>query len=132
MTQHVKNARKTRGKPFQRGNPGRPKGARNKRTILVEQIMARLFAPFHARYQAAREARCREIEETPVDDAAWEEELLWREQVERDWTRNAALREPRLVGQPACPKAIAASKRALNSVREPSAAALMRADVTRR
>jgi hypothetical protein len=65
MTQHVKNARKTRGRPFQRGNPGRPKGARNKRTILV-------------------------------------------------------------------PKAIAASKRALNSVREPSAAALMRADVTRR
>jgi hypothetical protein len=36
----VKNGAKTRGKPFQPGNAGRPKGARNKRTLLAEQIMA--------------------------------------------------------------------------------------------
>jgi hypothetical protein len=40
MMASVKNGAKTRGKPFQPGNPGRPKGARNKRTLLAEQIMA--------------------------------------------------------------------------------------------
>jgi hypothetical protein len=40
-TAPINRAGDPRGKPFQRGNPGRPKGARNKRTILVEQIMAR-------------------------------------------------------------------------------------------
>jgi hypothetical protein len=40
MTTSVKNGAKTRGRPFQPGNPGRPKGARNKRTLLAEQTMA--------------------------------------------------------------------------------------------
>jgi hypothetical protein len=35
----VNNARKTRGRPFQKGNPGRPVGLRNKRTLLAEQIL---------------------------------------------------------------------------------------------
>jgi len=34
-----KNAPKTRGSPFERGNPGRPKGARHKTTILAEKLM---------------------------------------------------------------------------------------------
>ena len=34
-----KNAPKTRGRPFERGNPGRPKGARHKTTILAEKLM---------------------------------------------------------------------------------------------
>ena len=29
----------TRGKPFQPGNPGRPKGARHKITLMAEQLM---------------------------------------------------------------------------------------------
>jgi hypothetical protein len=33
-----KNTRKTRGRPFERGNPGRPKGSRNKATLLAETI----------------------------------------------------------------------------------------------
>src|SRR5688572_5346558 len=36
----VNNTRKTRGRPFSPGNSGRPKGAKNKRTILVENIFA--------------------------------------------------------------------------------------------
>lgn len=35
-----KNAAKTRGQPFEKGNPGRPKGARHKTTILAEMLMA--------------------------------------------------------------------------------------------
>jgi hypothetical protein len=35
-----KNAGNTRGKPFQRGNPGRPKGARNKATLAVQALLA--------------------------------------------------------------------------------------------
>jgi hypothetical protein len=35
-----KNAPKTRGKPFQKGNSGRPRGARNRTTVLLEKIMA--------------------------------------------------------------------------------------------
>lgn len=34
-----KNATKTRGKPFEPGNAGRPKGARNRTTLLVEQMI---------------------------------------------------------------------------------------------
>lgn len=34
-----KNATKTRGKPFEPGNSGRPKGARNRTTLLVEQMI---------------------------------------------------------------------------------------------
>lgn len=39
MTDRVKNARSTRGRPFPPGNPGRAKGSRNKRTLLAEQLM---------------------------------------------------------------------------------------------
>ena len=34
-----KNARRTPGKPFKKGNPGRPKGARNKVTRAVEELL---------------------------------------------------------------------------------------------
>lgn len=34
-----KNAVKTRGKPFEPGNPGRPKGARHKVTLAVEALL---------------------------------------------------------------------------------------------
>jgi hypothetical protein len=34
-----KNAPNTRGKPFSRGNPGKPKGARHKTTLLAERLM---------------------------------------------------------------------------------------------
>ena len=34
-----KNAPKTRGKPFQPGNPGRPKGARHKATLAAEALL---------------------------------------------------------------------------------------------
>ena len=34
-----KNAGKTRGRPFQRGNPGRPKGAQNRTTRLIEALL---------------------------------------------------------------------------------------------
>jgi hypothetical protein len=34
-----KNAGKTRGRPFQRGNPGRPKGAQNWTTRLIEALL---------------------------------------------------------------------------------------------
>lgn len=33
------NAPKTRGRPFQPGNPGRPKGARHKATIALETLL---------------------------------------------------------------------------------------------
>lgn len=33
------NARTTRGRPFAKGNPGRPKGARHKTTLAVEALM---------------------------------------------------------------------------------------------
>jgi hypothetical protein len=40
-TANVKNGGNTRrGKPFGPGNPGRPRGARNKRAVLAEKIMA--------------------------------------------------------------------------------------------
>ena len=32
--------RRVRGRPFQPGNPGRPRGARNKTTEIVEQLAA--------------------------------------------------------------------------------------------
>lgn len=34
------NATRTRGRPFARGNTGRPKGARHKTTMMLERIMA--------------------------------------------------------------------------------------------
>jgi hypothetical protein len=34
-----KNVKNTRGKPFQPGNAGRPKGARNKATIAIESLL---------------------------------------------------------------------------------------------
>ena len=34
-----KNAGKTRGRPFQKGNPGRPKGAQNRTTRLIEALL---------------------------------------------------------------------------------------------
>ena len=34
-----KNAGKTRGRPFERGNPGRPKGSRNKASLAAEAII---------------------------------------------------------------------------------------------
>jgi uncharacterized protein DUF5681 len=37
MTTHV---RKPRGRPFERGNPGRPPGSKNKTTRLAEQLAA--------------------------------------------------------------------------------------------
>lgn len=39
MTTPRKNAGKTRGKPFAPGNPGRPKGARNRATLTLEKLM---------------------------------------------------------------------------------------------
>lgn len=33
------NGRKTRGRPFGPGNPGRPKGSRHKTTLLAEKLM---------------------------------------------------------------------------------------------
>jgi hypothetical protein len=33
------NARKTRGRPFRRGNPGRPQGARHKATLAAESLL---------------------------------------------------------------------------------------------
>jgi hypothetical protein len=40
MAAPIKNAGKTRGRQFAPGNPGRPLGARNRRSVLVEQLMA--------------------------------------------------------------------------------------------
>ena len=34
-----KNAENTRGRPFETGNPGRPKGARNRATIAVQALL---------------------------------------------------------------------------------------------
>jgi hypothetical protein len=34
-----KNAEKTRGRPFQKGNCGRPKGSRNKATLTAEALL---------------------------------------------------------------------------------------------
>ena len=39
MAETRKNARKTRGRPFKPGNPGRPKGARHKTTLAVEALL---------------------------------------------------------------------------------------------
>ena len=35
-----KNAPKTRGRPFGPGNPGRPKGARHRATVMAEQLLS--------------------------------------------------------------------------------------------
>ncbi len=34
-----KNARSTRGRPFEAGNPGRPKGARHRTTLAIEALL---------------------------------------------------------------------------------------------
>ena len=34
-----KNGENTRGKPFQKGNPGRPKGSRNRTTLALETLL---------------------------------------------------------------------------------------------
>ena len=34
-----KNATKTRGRPFEPGNPGRPRGSRNKATLAMEALL---------------------------------------------------------------------------------------------
>ena len=34
-----KNAAKTRGRPFAKGNPGRPHGARNRATVVIEDLL---------------------------------------------------------------------------------------------
>lgn len=39
MTDPGNNASTTRGRPFQPGNPGRPRGARHKSTVLAEKLM---------------------------------------------------------------------------------------------
>jgi hypothetical protein len=39
MTTPRKNAAKTRGKPFEPGNPGRPKGARHRVTLAIEALL---------------------------------------------------------------------------------------------
>jgi hypothetical protein len=39
MAEPRKNAPKTRGRPFEPGNPGRPKGARNATTLAVEALL---------------------------------------------------------------------------------------------
>ncbi len=39
MAQARNNAESTRGRPFAPGRPGRPKGARNKATLAVEQLL---------------------------------------------------------------------------------------------
>jgi hypothetical protein len=43
MTEPVKNAPNTRGRPFTFGNPGRPRGAKNRRTIELA-IAARQYS----------------------------------------------------------------------------------------
>lgn len=39
MTGARKNVANTRGKPFQPGNPGRPRGARNRATLALETLL---------------------------------------------------------------------------------------------
>jgi hypothetical protein len=39
MTDPRKNTGNTRGRPFKKGNPGRPKGARHKVTCAVEALL---------------------------------------------------------------------------------------------
>ena len=39
MTELGNSAPKARGKPFAKGNPGRPKGVRHRSTLLVEKMM---------------------------------------------------------------------------------------------
>lgn len=39
MTPPRNNAPKTRGKPFEAGNPGRPRGARHRTTLAIEALL---------------------------------------------------------------------------------------------
>ena len=55
MPEDVNNTARTQRRGFQPGNPGRPKGSRNKRTLLAEKIMAEdLEGVARAVVQAAR------------------------------------------------------------------------------
>jgi hypothetical protein len=60
--------------------------------VYIKDVLAPL-APLRARYDAARKAaegeRCREIEATPIDDAAWEAELRRRANLDRLFGRAA-------------------------------------------
>jgi hypothetical protein len=38
-TLHEKTKGKTRGRPFEKGNAGRPRGSRNKTTVALEQLL---------------------------------------------------------------------------------------------
>ena len=40
MSEPINNAPKTPGRPFQKGNKGRPKGSRNRRTLIAEKMFA--------------------------------------------------------------------------------------------
>ena len=40
MSAMRKNVSNTPGRPFKKGNPGRPKGARNRVTVACESLMA--------------------------------------------------------------------------------------------
>jgi hypothetical protein len=54
----VKNAKNTRGRPFAKGNPGKPKGARHKRTLIAERLPNEQFEEvITAVYRAARDDR---------------------------------------------------------------------------
>lgn len=39
MTEPRKNAPRTRGKPFEAGNPGRPRGSRHRTTLAIEVLL---------------------------------------------------------------------------------------------
>ena len=39
MTQPRKASEKTRGRPFERGNPGKPRGARSRVTLAIEALL---------------------------------------------------------------------------------------------
>jgi hypothetical protein len=48
----------------------------------VEAILAPMEARWQAAHTIAHEARRREIEATPIDDAAWARELRWRRELD--------------------------------------------------
>jgi hypothetical protein len=48
VSQERENTPQKRGRPFSAGNPGRPKGAKNKKTIILERVYQRCAAQdFH-------------------------------------------------------------------------------------
>jgi hypothetical protein len=60
-----KYATKARGRPFARGNPGKPWGARHKTTLAVEKIHAACRKDTRARIDGA--LRVREIVPMPLE-----------------------------------------------------------------